>query len=122
MYGFGDIMKTVHSNEEYVKMLLQDKISICLFTSFACSDCTTTKQIVADLEKDYPEIGFYLVDRNELAALSEDLGVDVVPSFLSYKNGQELSRFMTPYPKTRAEIISYINMNCQKGGSVCSKI
>jgi hypothetical protein len=111
VYGFGDIMKTVHSNEEYVKMLLQDKISICLFTSFACSDCTTTKQIVADL-----------VDRNELAALSKDLGVNVVPSFLSYKNGQELSRFMTPYPKTRAEIISYINMNCQKGGSVCSKI
>lgn len=107
-------MINIKSNEDFVRMILKDQLSICMFTGQGCSDCTLTKEIVNELEEDYPVLSFYEVSRNELSSLVSDLHIDFVPSFISYKDGREISRFVSGFRKTKDEIIGYIEMNLKK--------
>jgi len=114
VFGNGDIMKPVHTNEDYVKVMLQDSISVFLFTGFGCSDCVGMDTIIAHIQPKFANVSFYKVERDELSDLCRDLGVMSVPSFIAYRDGHEISRYVTPFRKTEQEVMDYVAMTVEK--------
>ena len=114
MFGNGDIMKPVHTNEDYVKVMLQDSISVFLFTGMGSSDCVGMDRVIEHIQPKFTDVSFYQVQRDELLDLCKDLGIQSVPSFIAYRDGHEISRFVTPFRKTEQEVMDYVAMTVEK--------
>ena len=49
------------------------------------------------------------IDRDEMVDLCIDLDILGIPSFIAYKDGKEVSRFVSKLRKTQEEIQSFID-------------
>ena len=57
-----------------------------------CGPCKLVEENLKQLEPEYPEIKFYLVDAEEAEDLVEELGIRNVPTLIRYKDGIETDR------------------------------
>ena len=102
-------MKTIHNREEFQQAIEKDKVSVLLFTAKWCGDCMFIKPFMPAVVEAYPEYDFYEIDRDEMLELAQELDIMGIPSFVSYKNGKEISRFVSSLRKTKQEIEDYLN-------------
>lgn len=107
-------MISVHTNEDYVLHMLQDTISIFVFTGLGCSDCVGVETMIQHMEPRFKEVNFYLVQREELADLTKDLDVLGVPSLIAYRKGHEIMRFVSPFRKTEQEMSDFVSKCIEK--------
>ena len=61
-----------------------------------------------ELVKQFSDLKFVEVDRDELPELFEQYDVMGIPSFIAFKKGQELTRFVSKLRKTKEEIETYL--------------
>jgi thiol-disulfide isomerase/thioredoxin len=99
-------MKKLDSIEQY-KEVIKDK-TILLFSTDWCPDCRVIEPLLPEIESTYSEFTFYHVDRDEFLDLCIELDVYGIPSFLAYKNGQEIGRFVSKDRKTKEEIENFL--------------
>ena len=99
-------MKQIHNEQEFNTAIQNDKISVILFTTKWCGDCMVIKPFMPSVEATYD---FYEIDRDEMMDLAQELEIMGIPSFVSFKNGKEVSRFVSSLRKTRPEIEAYLD-------------
>lgn len=82
---------------------------VLFFTADWCPDCNFIKPAMPEIEKDFSDYHFLLVDRDENIDLAADLGIMGIPSFVVYNDGQEIGRLVNKNRKTREEVESFLH-------------
>lgn len=83
--------------------------SMMVFSTTWCPDCHFLKTFIDDLVKNNPQWTFYYIDRDEMVDLCIDLEIMGIPSFVAYKQGKEVSRYVDKNRKTQEQIQNFID-------------
>mgnify|MGYP001421941091 CR=1 FL=1 len=96
-------MKTLQSVEEF-ETLKNNGIHIFLFTADWCPDCRFIEPFMPEITDTYKDFTFVSIDRDQFIDLCKELEIFGIPSFVAYKDGKELGRFVGKKRKTKEEI------------------
>ena len=102
-------MTEVKDTIEFSRLIEADKAVCALFTARWCPDCQALKPILPGLEEQYKEsCDFISLDRDVFIDLCREKDIFGIPSFMVFRNGQELGRFVSKDAKTREEIDAFL--------------
>ena len=96
-------------NLETLTKKLEKGAYVLFFSADWCSDCNFIKPALPAIEAEYPDYKFIHIDRDENIDLCRELMVMGIPSFIVYKNGEEVARFVNKNRKTKEEIETFLN-------------
>ncbi|MBD5069525.1 MAG: thioredoxin family protein [Lactobacillus sp.] len=95
------------------KKALEEKLSsgkyVLFFTANWCPDCRFIKPAMPEIEAEYKDYEFILVDRDENIDLCQEMMIMGIPSFVVYEDGQEKARFVNKDRKTKQEVEDFLN-------------
>lgn len=100
-------MKEIKTIEEFKEVTSTEK-SIILFTANWCPDCMVIKPFMPSIIEKYTNFNFYTVNRDNLMDLCIELDIFGIPSFVAFKEGVEIGRFVNKDRKTRQQIEDFI--------------
>lgn len=100
-------MKTLASVEQFNEYIHEENI-MALFSADWCPDCRVIDPILPELEALFPNFKFILIDRGQFMELCQQYDVFGIPSFIAFKDGQEVGRFVSKDRKTKEEIVQFI--------------
>ncbi len=100
-------MKEIKTIEEFKEVTSTGK-SIILFTANWCPDCMVIKPFMPSVIEKYTNFNFYTVNRDNLMDLCIELDIFGIPSFVAFKDGLEIGRFVNKDRKTRQQIEDFI--------------
>ncbi|WP_156291531.1 thioredoxin family protein [Oceanobacillus salinisoli] len=101
-------MKQLDSVAEYNE-LTENKDVIMVFSANWCIDCRVIEPELPEIENAFPEYTFVKVDRDQFIDICQENDILGIPSFLAYKNGKEVGRFVSKDRKTKEEITYFIS-------------
>lgn len=81
---------------------------VLFFTAGWCPDCQFIKPAMPEIEKDFSDYEFYLVDRDENIDLAAELNIFGIPSFVVYDHGQEIGRLVNKDRKTKQQVEDFL--------------
>jgi len=103
-------MLKLSSEAQFQEKINEEKLTIIVFKTTWCGDCHFIDPFMPEVEAKYKdEVQFFEVDRDELGELCIELNILGIPSFIAFKKGQELVRFVSKLRKTREEIEQFVN-------------
>ena len=97
-------MEKITDETRFETIIAGDKPVVAVFKATWCKDCHFIEPFMPDVEQKFSDLTFVELDRDELPDVFADQGVMGIPSFVAYKNGRELTRFVSNLRKTREEI------------------
>ncbi|MBG9445884.1 thioredoxin family protein [Cytobacillus firmus] len=100
-------MKKLESIEQFNEMRSSGK-HIFMFSADWCPDCRVIEPVLPEIEAKYRDYNFVYVDRDQFIDLCIELDVFGIPSFIGFRDGQELGRFVSKDRKTQEEIENFI--------------
>lgn len=95
--------------EAQFQELKQQGKQVFLFSANWCPDCRVIEPFIPELEKNYEDINFTYVDRDEFIDICIAHDIYGIPSFLAYKDGEEVDRFVSKDRKTREQIEAFLD-------------
>ncbi|ALG27117.1 thioredoxin [Lactiplantibacillus plantarum] len=81
---------------------------IIYFGADWCRECQYIRPKLPVIENEFSQYRFIKVDRDENIQLCLELNVRGLPSFIAYREGQEIGRFVNGNLKTQPEIEDWI--------------
>jgi len=103
-------MIKITTDSQYRDQINKGNLTIIVFKTTWCGDCHYINPFMPELEEQYKgKVDFLEIDRDELPDLCSELNILGIPSFIAFKNGQELVRFVNKLRKTRDEIEQFVN-------------
>ncbi|WP_248927827.1 thioredoxin family protein [Paenibacillus hamazuiensis] len=103
-------MEHVKTDEVFNERVSGQKPTIAVFKTTWCKDCHFIEPFMPDVEKQYADrLNFIQIDRDEMPDLCEKLNILGIPSFIAFREGQELIRFVSKLRKTREEIEQFLD-------------
>jgi thiol-disulfide isomerase/thioredoxin len=103
-------MEAIQSMEQFFTLVREDKPTVMVFSADWCPDCRYMETYIDDVVAEYQDrVRFYLVDRDKFLDLCETLEVLGIPSFIAYKDGKVISRFVNGKRKTRQEVTDFLD-------------
>lgn len=100
-------MNEITSVEQYHEVIMNEN-AIILFTANWCPDCMVIKPFMPSIVEKYNQYNFYTINRDQLMDLCVELEIFGIPSFVAFKDGQEVGRFVNKERKTRQQIEEFI--------------
>ena len=95
------------------KKALEEKLStgkyVLFFTADWCPDCRFIKPAMPEIEANFSQFEFILVDRDENIDLCQEMMIMGIPSFVVYEDGKEKARFVNKDRKTKKEVEDFSN-------------
>jgi thiol-disulfide isomerase/thioredoxin len=110
-------MKKISNEQDFHALITRPQITVAVFKTTWCPDCHYIEPFMPDLEKKYDQISFVELDRDELPELCEQLNILGIPSFLAFREGKELARFVNKLRKTREEIEEFLEKAIEASGA-----
>ncbi|GEN51763.1 thioredoxin family protein [Halobacillus faecis] len=101
-------MITLESDQQ-MKELQNKQSVIFLFSADWCPDCRVIEPFLPELEDKYSDWTFVYVDRDQFIHICAENDVFGIPSFLAFKDGEEVGRFVSKDRKTKEQIEEFIN-------------
>ncbi|CAM3424872.1 thioredoxin family protein [Marinicrinis lubricantis] len=103
-------MEKITSDAQYRELIAGEKPTVVVFKATWCKDCHFIDPFMPEVVEAYSDrLNFYEVDRDELPDLCFELNILGIPSFVAFKQGNELIRFVSKLRKTRAEIEEFLD-------------
>lgn len=103
-------MRKVTTEQQYQEQISQSGVTIAIFKTTWCKDCHYIDPFMPAVEQAYEgRITFIELDRDEFPDLCEQLNILGIPSFIAFRGGQELVRFVSKLRKTREEIEQFLD-------------
>ncbi|MDQ0901688.1 MULTISPECIES: thioredoxin family protein [unclassified Paenibacillus] len=103
-------MIKVSNEQAFQEQISQSTLTIAVFKASWCKDCHYIEPFMPAVEQAYAgRITFIELDRDEVPDLCEQLNILGIPSFIAFRGGQELVRFVSKLRKTREEIEEFLN-------------
>ncbi|MGD6961630.1 thioredoxin family protein [Fictibacillus phosphorivorans] len=100
-------MENIKSIEQFKETIKKD-VTIAVFSADWCPDCVVIKPILPEIEEKYSNYQFVYVDRDELIELCQELDIFGIPSFLAFKDGEEIGRYVNKERKTKEQIVAFL--------------
>ena len=95
------------------KKALEEKLStgkyVLFFTADWCPDCRFIKPAMPEIEANFSQFEFILVNRDENIDLCQEMMIMGIPSFVVYEDGKEKARFVNKDRKTKKELEDFLN-------------
>ncbi|TSI04868.1 thioredoxin family protein [Lysinibacillus sp. BW-2-10] len=101
-------MENLQSIEQFEQLKAQGQ-TIFMFSADWCGDCRFIDPVMPSIEEKYTNYRFVKVDRDEFIDLCVQLDVFGIPSFLVFRDGEEIGRFVSKDRKTQEEIETFID-------------
>ena len=101
-------MHILQSLEEFEQFKVGMKPVIFEFTADWCPDCRFIDPFMPEVVEKFADYEFVKVNRDDFIDLCIELNVIGIPSFVAYKQGTELGRFVSKDRKTQEEIEHFI--------------
>jgi thiol-disulfide isomerase/thioredoxin len=102
-------MNSIDSTKGFYEEVEKDQVSFIYFYTKWCPDCFAIKPHLPRLEQEYPNVVFYSFDRDVDIELAKHLEIYGIPSFLMFKNGEEIGRFVDKTRKTYDQVKAFID-------------
>jgi len=96
----------------------KERITVAKFYTGWCPDCHRIDPFMPEVEEEFNQITFIAVDRDKLPELGQQLDIFGIPSFVAFKKGKELIRFVSKLGKSREEIEKFLQRAIQVGSSL----
>lgn len=107
-------MQKVADEQTFRELTGRNELTVAVFKASWCKDCHFIEPFMPEVEAAYAEkIRFVEVDRDEMADLCERLNILGIPSFIAFRGGKELVRFVSKLRKTREEIEQFLDRAVQ---------
>ncbi len=101
-------MPKLESLKQFEEIKQGETISVFTFSADWCPDCRFLEPFLPNLLKKYTQYHFVYVDRDQWMDLCVNLMILGIPSFVAFKNGAEIGRFVSKQRKTEAEIDAFL--------------
>ncbi|WNR45633.1 thioredoxin family protein [Paenibacillus roseipurpureus] len=103
-------MRKISNEQQYQEQIAQSGVTIAIFKTTWCKDCHYIDPFMPAVEQAYEgRLTFIELDRDEFPDLCEQLNILGIPSFIAFRGGQELVRFVSKLRKTREEIEQFLD-------------
>jgi thiol-disulfide isomerase/thioredoxin len=100
-------MENIKSIEQF-RETIKSGVTVAVFSADWCPDCVVIKPILPEIESEYSHHNFVYVDRDELIELCQELDIFGIPSFVAFKDGQEIGRYVNKERKTKEQITAFL--------------
>jgi len=101
-------MKNLESVEQFNE-LKQSSTVVFLFTADWCPDCHFIDPFMPEIEQTFNNLTFISVNRDQFIDICAENEIYGIPSFLAYRDGVEVGRFVSKDRKTKQEIEEFLN-------------
>src|SRR5690554_3315132 len=104
-------MKSICTDVDQFQTVIDgDKPTVAIFKAAWCKDCHYIDPFMPEVYEKYnQQLIFLELDRDLFPELSEQLNILGIPSFIVFRNGQEVVRFVSKLRKTREEIEHFLD-------------
>jgi thioredoxin-like negative regulator of GroEL len=107
-------MEKISSADIFNQQIASKNPTVAVFKAAWCKDCHYIEPFMPDLESQYASrLTFVHIDRDELPDLCADYNILGIPSFIVFRGGQELTRFVSKLRKTREEIEHFLDLSLE---------
>jgi len=100
-------MNSIHSTKEFYDIVENNPRVIIYFYTKWCPDCFMIKPHLSRLEKEFDTYLFYSFDRDVDIDLARHLEIFGIPSFLVFKDGDEIGRYVDKNRKTYIQVKTF---------------
>lgn len=100
--------KLAQMNLQTLEQQLTTGTTVLFFTADWCPDCRFIKPAMPEIEQKFSQYRFILVDRDENIDLCAELGIMGIPSFVVYRDGTEIDRFVDKDRKTKEQVERFL--------------
>lgn len=111
-------MIEISSLSQWKEEIEKDRVTVAKFYTAWCPDCHRIDPFMPEVVEQFNQITFISVDRDKLPELGQELDIFGIPSFLAFKNGKELVRFVSKLGKSREEIEQFLQRAIQVGSTL----
>ncbi|RIP34042.1 thioredoxin [Staphylococcus gallinarum] len=99
-------MKTLENEAQFEELKQQQ--TIFLFTADWCPDCKVIEPDLPQLEDKYQDYTFISVDRDKYLDICIEHGIMGIPSFLVYRDGNQIGSYIGKERKSIEQIDSFL--------------
>nr|WP_232324932.1 thioredoxin family protein [Halobacillus mangrovi] len=95
-------------SDQHLKELIESQPVILLFSADWCPDCKVIEPFIPELEDQFNDWSFVYVDRDQFIHVCAENDVFGIPSFVAFRDGEEVGRFVSKNRKTKEEIEEFL--------------
>lgn len=99
-------MENLQSIEQFEALTQQQTVFV--FSAAWCPDCTFIDPFMPEVEQKFSDYTFIKINRDDFIDLCAQLDVFGIPSFVAFKNGEEVGRFVNRDRKTQEQIEAFL--------------
>ncbi|CDN42179.1 MULTISPECIES: co-chaperone YbbN [Paenibacillus] len=102
-------MRKVTTDEQFRETVASSGVTVAVFKTTWCPDCHFIDPFMPEIEQNYAgRIEFIEIDRDDLPELCSELNILGIPSFIAFREGKEVIRFVSKLRKSRDEIEQFL--------------
>jgi thioredoxin-like negative regulator of GroEL len=115
-------MQKIKEESAFREQVGHNQLTIAIFKTTWCKDCHYIEPFIAEVEAAYfDRLTMIEIDRDDMADLCSELNILGIPSFIAFREGQELVRFVSKLRKTREEIEQFLDRAVEVSLALASK-
>ncbi|RED57199.1 thioredoxin family protein [Cohnella lupini] len=112
-------MRKISEESAFREQVGGEGLTVAIFKATWCKDCHFIEPFIADVEANYADrLTMIEIDRDEMPDLCSELNILGIPSFIAFRQGQELVRFVSKLRKTREEIEQFLDRAVEVSGAL----
>lgn len=114
-------MEKIRDEAAFRSKIEENALTIAVFRTTWCPDCHFIDAFMPSVEEAYADrLRFIELDRDELPDLCGELNILGIPSFIAFREGKELVRFVSKLRKTREEIEQFLGRAVEVSSALAS--
>ncbi|CAI6039660.1 thioredoxin family protein [Cohnella sp. JJ-181] len=103
-------MEKITNESDFRERVGAYELTVAVFKTTWCPDCHFINPFMPDLEASYADrLRFIEIDRDDMPDLCSELNILGIPSFIAFREGRELVRFVSKLRKSREEIEQFLD-------------
>lgn len=112
-------MQKITSEQAFRGRIAGDRLTVAVFKTTWCPDCHFIDPFIGDVEAVYADrLTMVEIDRDDLPDLCAELNILGIPSFIAFRNGREVVRFVSKLRKSREEIEQFLDRAVEVSGAL----
>lgn len=103
-------MIEITSSEMFQDAISSNELTVVTWYTTWCPDSHRIKPFMPEIEQAYAEtFKFVNIDRDKFPDEASIYQVEGIPSFIVFRNGEQISRFVSRFGKSQEEIQKFLN-------------
>ncbi|MFC5469932.1 thioredoxin family protein [Cohnella suwonensis] len=116
-------MQRIQDEASFREFVGQDRLTVAVFKTTWCADCHFMEPFIGDVESAYSDrLAMAEIDRDDLPDLCSELNILGIPSFIAFRGGKEVVRFVSKLRKSREEIEQFLDRAVAVSAAVSSSV